>query len=133
MIGEKGYLFKLDLHGKLVYKKEYGPEFKVSYYGTRGTPTVMGDRIYLLSAMGGLFCFDNETGEILWSKDLTRDFGGQVIEWGMNETPVVDGKILYITPGGKKNALVALNRHTGDLVWSSPGTGELAAYCTPLL
>jgi outer membrane protein assembly factor BamB len=29
--------------------------------------------------------------------------------------------------------VVALNRNNGDLVWSSPGKGELSAYCTPLL
>ncbi len=34
---------------------------------------------------------------------------------------------------GKKNNLVALNRHSGDLIWSSPGKGELSAYSTPLL
>jgi outer membrane protein assembly factor BamB len=51
----------------------------------------------------------------------------------MNETPVIDGDILYITPGGTKSSIVALNRHTGDLIWNSPGKGELAAYCTPLL
>ena len=133
MINEMGYLFKFNLEGKLVYKKEYGPEFKKSWYGTRGTPTIAGDKIYLLSGLGKLVCFNNADGTILWSKHLTRDFDGKVIEWGYNETPVIDGKIIYITPGGRKNGLVALNRHTGDLVWSSPGSGEITAYCTPLL
>ncbi len=133
MISDMGYLFKLDLKGKQIYKIEYGPEFTESFYGTRGTPTIVGDKIYLLSGLGKLYCFDNETGDILWTKDLFKDFDGSIIQWGMNETPVIDGKVMYITPGGKKNNLVALNRHTGDLIWSSPGTGELTAYCTPLL
>lgn len=133
MIGETGYLFKFDLNGKLVYKKEYGQEFYESWYGTRGTPTIAGDKIYLLSGMGKLYCFDNESGDILWARDLFKDFDGSNIQWGMNETPVLDGKVIYITPGGKKNNLVALNRHTGDLIWSSPGKGQLTAYCTPLL
>ena len=133
MSNDKGYLFKFDLSGKLIYKKEYGPEFTESYYGTRGTPAIVGDKIYLLSGVGKLHCFYNETGDILWSKDLFRDFGGSNIQWGMNETPVIDGDIIYITPGGRKNNLVALNRHSGELVWSTPGTGELTAYCTPLL
>lgn len=133
MISDMGHLFKFDLNGKLLYKKQYGPEFTESWYGTRGTPTIVGDKIYVLSGMGKLFCFSNESGNILWSKDLSGDFDGKVIQWGMNETPVVDGKVIYITPGGKKNGLVALNRHTGDLIWSSPGTGELTSYCTPLL
>ena len=133
MSNDKGFLFKFDLKGKLVYKKAYGPEYTTSYYGSRGTPTILGDKIYLMSGVGKLYCLNNETGDILWAKDLTKDFDGSVIQWGMNETPVIDGKVIYITPGGKKNNLVALNRHSGDLIWSSPGKGELTAYCTPLL
>ncbi len=30
-------------------------------------------------------------------------------------------------------SVIALNRHTGALIWSCPGKGEPAAYCTPLL
>ena len=133
MSNDTGFLFKFDIKGKLVYKKAYGPEYTKSYFGSRGTPTILGDKIYLLSGMGILYCLSNETGDVLWAKDLTKDFDGSVIQWGMNETPVIDGKVIYITPGGKKNSIVALNRHTGALIWSSPGTGELTAYCTPLL
>ena len=129
----KGYLFKFDLEGNLVYKKPYGPEFTESWYGTRGSPVVVGDRIYLESGHGKLVCFDNSTGKILWSKELFRDFDGTNIMWGVNETPVVDGDIIYVTPGGRNNNMVALNRHTGKLVWSSKGKGEISAYCTPLL
>lgn len=133
MTGTTGYLFKFDLKGNLVYKKPYGPEFTSSYEGSRGTPTIMGDKIYIFSGGGTLYCLDNETGNILWRKELMKDLKGSLIQWGMNETPVIDGKVIYITPGGGKNGLVALNRHTGDLIWSSPGMGEQAAYCTPLL
>ena len=133
MSDDAGHLFKFDQKGKLIYKKQYGPEYTESFYGTRGTPTIVGDKIYLMSGMGKLYCLNNETGDVLWTKDLIKDFGGSNIRWGMNETPVVDGKVVYITPGGKKNNLVALNRHSGDLIWSSPGNGELTAYCTPLL
>ncbi|MGW8314569.1 MAG: PQQ-binding-like beta-propeller repeat protein [Bacteroidales bacterium] len=133
MIDRTGYLFKFDLSGALIYQKEYGPEFSDSYYGSRGTPVIAGDRVYLISGRGKLVCFNAASGEVLWSKELFRDFDGKNIQWGMNETPVVDGKIIYVTPGGRRNNMVALNRYTGELVWSSPGMGELSAYCTPLL
>ena len=133
MIDGKGYLFKFDMEGNLVYKKPYGPEFTESWYGTRGSPVVAGDRIYLVSGHGKLVCLDNSNGNILWSKELFKDFDGKNITWGKNETPVVDGDIIYVTPGGKNNNVVALNRHSGKLVWSSKGKGEVSAYCTPLL
>lgn len=133
MIDGTGYLIKFDLEGNLVYKKPYGPEFTESWYGTRGTPVIAGDKVYLESGHGKLVCFNSTSGEILWSRELFSDFDGANITWGVNETPVVDGNIIYATPGGKKNNVVALDRHSGKLVWSSKGKGELSAYCTPLL
>lgn len=129
----KGFLFKFDLSGKLIYKESYGAEFAESYQGTRGTPVIVGDKIYLVSGHGKLVCLNEADGEILWSKELFTDFDGSNIQWGVNETPVVDGNLIYATPGGKRNNVIALDRFTGNLVWTSPGNGELSAYCTPLL
>ncbi len=128
-----GFLFKLDLEGKLIYKQSYGPEYSESYYGSRGTPVIVGNKIYLESGYGKLVCFNEADGEIVWSKDLFKDFDGSNIRWGVNETPVVDGRLIYATPGGANNNVVALNRYSGELIWSSKGLGELSAYCTPLL
>ncbi len=133
MIEGTGYLFKFDLEGKLIYKASYGPEYTKSYYGSRGSPVIVGDKIYLVSGNGNLLCLNNADGIILWSKDLFKDFDGKNIRWGFNETPVVDGDVIFATPGGKNNNVVALNRHNGNLIWSSKGNGELSAYSTPLL
>lgn len=133
MIDETGYLFKLDKNGKLIYKKAYGPEFVESYYGTRGSPVVADDRIYLVSSYGKLHCLNESDGKIIWTVDMVNDYGGKTIQWGYNETPVVDGHAIYCTPGGKKHNVIALNRYNGKLIWSSRGKGELSAYCTPLL
>jgi len=133
MIEGSGILFKFDLKGTLIWKQVYGPEFTESYYGTRGTPVIVGDEIYMESGIGSLYCLNTTDGSILWSKNLFEDFDGANIRWGLNETPVVDGDIIYATPGGKNYNVVALNRHNGELIWSSKGKGELSAYCTPLL
>jgi outer membrane protein assembly factor BamB len=72
------------------------------------------------------------TAEKIWEIDMVKDLGGDTIRWGYNETPVIDGNLIYCTPGGK-NSVVALDRSNGKLIWSCPGKGELSAYCTPLL
>ena len=133
MIDSTGYLFKFNLEGKLIYRVPYGLEFTGSYPGTRGSPVIVGDRVYLESGRGKLVCFRNEDGAVIWSKDLLHDFDGKNIFWGMNETPVVDGDVIYATPGGQEYNVVALDRFNGDLVWKCRGEGEVSAYCTPLL
>lgn len=132
MVDTKGYIFKFSLSGELIYKKEYGPEFSESYSGTRGTPVIAGNKIYFVSGFGVLYCLNEKDASLLWKTDLVNDYGGKVIRWGYNETPVVDGDVIYATPGGK-NSVIAMNRHNGALIWTCPGKNELSAYCTPLL
>jgi len=50
----------------------------------------------------------------------------------MTENPLIVGDTLFLTPGGVKNNIVALNKNTGALIWSSPGTGTPTSYCSPL-
>jgi len=133
MIDSTGYLFHLDSEGHLVYKVPYGLEWTGSYRGTRGSPTIAGDKVYVVSGRGKLLCFNKADGAILWSKEFFSDFDGKNILWGINETPVVDGDLIYATPGGKENNVLALNRHSGEIEWSCRGEGEVSAYCTPLL
>lgn len=133
MTDSTGHLFKFSLEGELIYKVPYGSEFTRSCKGTRGSPVVVGDKIYLESGRGKLLCFNTEDGKILWSKELCKDFDGKNIQWGMCETPVVDGDVIFATPGGQNNNVIALNRHSGELIWNCKGKGELSAYCTPLL
>ncbi len=133
MEGTTGYIYALSTFGGLKWKVPYGEEFHESYPGSRSTPVVAGDLLYIYSGHGVLTCMDAHNGEIKWRKGALTDFDGKNIKWGVTETPVIDGDIIYMTPGGKKNNVVALNRFNGNLIWTSPGKGELSAYCTPFL
>jgi outer membrane protein assembly factor BamB len=133
MIDQTGHIFVLNYDGNLEWKAPYGEEFHESYPGSRSTPVVAGDLLYIYSGNGVLTCMDAHNGGVKWRKDVFKDLDGRNIRWGVTETPVVNEDLIFITPGGKKNNVVALNRFNGNLVWSSPGNGELSAYCTPLL
>ena len=133
MEDQTGYIYALSPGGQLQWKVPYGEEFHESYPGSRSTPVIAGDLLYIYSGHGVLTCMTAADGEVKWRKDVFNDFDGENIRWGVTETPVVNGDVIYITPGGKTNNVVALNRHNGNLIWSSPAKGELSAYCTPLL
>ncbi|MDB4583523.1 PQQ-like beta-propeller repeat protein, partial [Draconibacterium sp.] len=133
MLESTGYIYVFTQDGKLHWKAPYGKEFKESYPGARSSPVIVGDLLYQYTGHGVLVCMDANDGKIKWTKDGFNHFDGQNIRWGVTETVAVDGDVVFMTPGGKKNNVVALNRFNGDLVWTSPGKGELSAYCTPLL
>jgi outer membrane protein assembly factor BamB len=132
LTGGKGYIYVFDMNGKLLNKKEYGPEWASSYNGPRGTLTINDGKIYLISGVGDMYCFDRNTLNVVWQKNLLKEYGATNIEWGINEAPlIIDNKVIA-TPGGKKHNVVALDKNTGALVWSSPGEGDPAGYCSPL-
>ncbi len=133
MLNGEAVLFVLDMNGKELQQFKYGKEFDASYPGVRSTPTIAGDLAYLLTGNGMLTCLDLKAGKPVWTKDLITDFGGTNIQWGYTESILIDGDRLFCTPGGKTHNVVALNRMTGETIWSCAGQGELSAYCTPLL
>ena len=128
-----GILYSFDLKGQLLWKKEYGLEWFTNYTGPRSTPTVVDQLVYLESGQGVVYCFDAILGDIKWSVDLLKKFNAGNIQWGMSESLLVDGDRIICTPGGEQNNVVALNRFTGETIWTSKGFGEPAAYCSPVI
>ena len=88
--------------------------------GSRGTPTVDGDRVFAIGAHGDLVALEAASGKELWRKSFEKDFDGAMMSgWKYSESPLVDGDQLVCTPGGKDAALVALNKSSGDLIWKA--------------
>lgn len=133
MIDSTGYVFALDLKGNLLWKTAYGPEWTVSWPGCRSTPTVFENKIYVNSSFGIAVCLNAADGKILWSIDMEKIFKAKPPKWGITESPlIVDDKVIFST-GAKESNIVALNRLDGKTIWTSPGEGDLTAYCSPLL
>ncbi|MBI3865406.1 MAG: PQQ-binding-like beta-propeller repeat protein [Planctomycetia bacterium] len=85
--------------------------------GPACTPTVDGNRMYVIGMGGRVACLSIENGKILWQRSLTQDFGGILPMWSYRESPLVDGNKLICTPGGPEALVVALNKETGETIW----------------
>ncbi len=133
---EQGQLYALSLDGLLKWKAAYGPEFVKTGpapSGTRGTPTVDGDRIFLTTGFAKLVIFDKAEGKVLETVDLLERFGAEQARFGYAEGPLVDGRNVICTPGGKDASLVALDRDTGEVLWQTKGLSEPTGYCSARL
>jgi len=128
-----GVIYSFDMEGNLLWQKEYGLEWYKNYTGSRSSPTIFGGLLYFVSGQGVAFCMDRETGEVRWSVDMFERFGAQETTWGIAESPLLDGTRIILTPGGVEHNVVALDRFTGETVWTSKGNGEQSAYCSPIL
>jgi outer membrane protein assembly factor BamB len=128
-----GFIYVLDMDGSLLWKKPYGTAYTGSYPNTRTTPLVTDGKIYMYTGYGVLICMNADTGEILWSLDTQKELDGRKITWGVTENLLIDGDKLFCSPGGEKYNVIAVNKNTGKLIWSSPGLGDLSAYCSPII
>ncbi|MFC2151716.1 PQQ-binding-like beta-propeller repeat protein [Bacteroidota bacterium] len=130
-INGNGFVVAINHKGELLWKTEYGKEWIESWDGVRTTPLINGNKLYLMSAYGVIHCMDKNTGKILWKIDLMKQYGGRNIQWGVTENLVIHQDKLFCTVGGSENNVIALNKDSGELIWSSKGNSETSAYCSP--
>ena len=123
--------------GKSIWTTRLGnvgnPNQQPSYPMARSTPTIDGEFLYAFGSEGDIACLQAQTGKVVWTKNVRRDFGGQPGTWAYAESPLIDGNVVVVTPGGPEATLVALNKKTGDVIWKSavPG-GDRAGYSSAI-
>jgi len=116
-----------EANGKELWVRPLGPACREG--GPQGiegpgcTPTVDGQRLYVLGSGGDLACLQVQDGKIIWRVSLTRDFGGRLPMWRYHESPLVDGDKVICTPGAQDAMLVALDKLTGKTIWRSQMPG----------
>ncbi len=119
--------------GKQIWQHEYPVKYSISYpSGPRCTPNVDGDRVYTLGAEGHLFCFNVESGKIIWSKDIKKEYNTKAAIWGYAGHPLIDGDKLLTLAGGEGSHVVALNKMTGEEIWRN-GTDPDRGYSPPTI
>lgn len=132
-IGGSTVISALDMEGDLLWQVENGPAWTRSYEGTRGTPTIDEERLFHQSPLGQLTALDAKTGEQLWTRNVLEDSAGDVIQWALAESVLIDGERVISTPGGREASMVALDKRTGEVVWAAPPTGDQAGYASATL
>lgn len=132
-IDDMACLFAFGADGQLLWKKDFGDEWVKNYDGSRSAPTIAGDMVYVTSGMGNLYCFDRYSGEEQWHIGMKDDLNGQYPLFGYSEAVVVDGDLVFCTPGGRDTNVVALNRFSGEIEWINKGTGQRPGYNQPKL
>jgi len=120
------------LDGKKLYQVNYGTPWNETFPDTRTTPTIVGDKAYVISGAGEIVCISTADGKIVWKVNGAKKFSRKPGTWGTSESPLVfDNKVIY-SPGGDKTTIVALNAATGKTVWKSKSLRKESTFISPL-
>ena len=124
--------------GKILWTREWDADYlglqETYATGPRATPTVDGDRVYVIGAKGMLHCLDAKTGAVRWSKDFVKEYGTHIPVWGMASAPLVDDNRLLCNVGGEGDARVmAFDKMTGKEIWRALATNSEPGYGQPVL
>ncbi len=124
--------------GEVLWTHEWQTSYRmlsVAYaVGPRATPTVDGDRVYVVGGTGRLLCLDVASGRVLWEKDYVAEYGTSVPTWGIVSAPLVDGERLITVVGGEPDALVvAFDKHTGEEIWRAIEVTSEMGYAQPVI
>ena len=98
--------------------------------GPRSTPSLDGERVYVMSSDLVLFCFEAATGREIWKKDLIREHGGRNIKWKNAASPLIVDDLIFVAGGGRGQALLAIEKNSGKVVWK--GQDDAMTHATPV-
>lgn len=101
--------------------------------GPRGTPTIVGDKVYLEGGNGDVTCMNLKDGSTVWHVNMMEEYGGGRPGWGYSESALVVDDMVIVTPGGKDGTVIALNKDNGELMWRSTDVSEAAHYSTAVV
>lgn len=119
--------------GKELWRFSYEAPGTVPYPGSRSVPTIDGNRIYTCGPNGHLYCIDVNTHKPLWNKNIWTDFGGgQIPRWAITQCPLVYGDLLIVASQAPKAGVVAYDKMTGAVKWTTPSLGP-TGYVSPAL
>ena len=100
--------------------------------GPRATPTWFDGRLYALGAQGELQCLEDDTGRLIWRRNILEDNNASNVQWGMSAAPLVVDDAVIVMPGGPEGrSIVAYDRRSGDRRWTAES--DQSAYSSPML
>lgn len=121
--------------GKRYWKYAYPTGYEDRYGwngGPRCPPVSDGVYLYTFGAEGRLHCLKLTTGQVVWKRDIAKEFKVGLNFFGIGSTPLIEGDLLILNVGAEAGPCVAgFDKRTGKMVWGA-GKEWGASYASPI-
>ena len=118
--------------GEPLWETEIAPAYRNQMGdGPRGTPTIVGEQVFVFTGEGILTAANFKDGKILWSHNVLKELKGEPVDYGMACSPLVVGNQVIVTAGAPQAAVAAYDIQSGKLAWTAGQ--DPAGYSSPNL
>jgi outer membrane protein assembly factor BamB len=105
--------------GKELWRRSYGVSLKRNHGISRTVPAVTADYVLTIGPRCHVMCVKRETGDLVWTMDMVKQYQTEVPLWFTGQCPMIDGNKAILAVGGKA-LMVAVDMATGKALWETP-------------
>ncbi len=124
--------------GKLLWSRQTEPVLPEDRYRgfiqehgyASSTPVVDGERVYVFYGKTGVLAYDLQ-GKKLWRTSVGT--GSAIRGWGSASSLILYKDTVIVNASAESEAIVALDKKTGQEVWNSPAEALQGTWGTPVL
>jgi outer membrane protein assembly factor BamB len=110
--------------GKELWRRSYGVSLKRNHGMSRTVPAVTADYVLTIGPRCHVMCVKRETGDLVWTMDMVRQYKAEVPLWFTGQCPLIDNNKAILAPGGS-SVMVAVDLQTGKVLWETPNPGGI--------
>jgi WD40 repeat protein len=120
--------------GRALWTFSYPCDYANMEYGNgpRACPTVHEGKVYTLGTKGHLVCLKATSGEVVWKKDLVKEYAAQIPQYGASVAPLIEGDLVIVSAGVRPDGtVIAFDRNSGVERWRA--LRDRPAYSSPII
>lgn len=107
--------------GEELWRRWYRLPMKRNHGFSRTIPAIYQDKIITIGPEGHVMCCQMESGDMLWSMDLKKNYETEIPFWYTGQCPYVNEEgTLVIAPAGKEVLMIGVDCQTGEVKWTTP-------------
>lgn len=105
--------------GEELWRRWYNVVIKRNHGMSRTIPSVTDDYVITIGPRCHVMCCGSNSGDLLWTLDLVRDYGAEMPQWYTAQCPLINGDLAVIAVGGE-SLLLGIDCRSGNIIWETP-------------
>jgi len=114
--------FSLD-GGQEIWRRWYRVNIKRNHGMSRTVPAVTEKYILTIGPRSHVMCMERESGDLLWSIDVVKEYGTEIPFWYTGQCPLIDDETAVIACGGSA-LVIGVDCKSGKVLWEAPNEGQ---------